>query len=53
MASNPEERNNDKQRALDNAISQIEKAFGKGAIMKLKQNPVEKIEYNIHRVNCA
>lgn len=43
MASNPEERNNDKQRALDNAISQIEKAFGKGAIMKLKQNPVEKI----------
>ncbi|MDG7053243.1 MAG: recombinase RecA [Wolbachia endosymbiont of Alcedoecus sp.] len=44
MASNPEERNNDKQRALDNAISQIEKAFGKGAIMKLKQNPVEKID---------
>ncbi|MCA4773904.1 recombinase RecA [Wolbachia endosymbiont of Mansonella perstans] len=44
MASNPEERNNDKQRALDNAISQIEKVFGKGAIMKLKQNPVEKID---------
>ena len=36
MAHNPEERNNDKQKALDNAISQIEKAFGKGAIMKLK-----------------
>lgn len=33
-----------KQKALDNAISQIEKAFGKGAIMKLKQNPVEKID---------
>ncbi|MFT4314915.1 MAG: recombinase RecA [Wolbachia pipientis] len=44
MANNPEERNNDKQKALDNAISQIEKAFGKGAIMKLKQNPVEKID---------
>ncbi|UIP92418.1 recombinase RecA [Wolbachia endosymbiont of Anopheles demeilloni] len=44
MAHNPEERNNDKQKALDNAISQIEKAFGKGAIMKLKQNPVEKID---------
>lgn len=44
MASNPEERNSDKQKALDNAISQIEKAFGKGAIMKLKQNPVEKID---------
>ncbi|CAG5057158.1 unnamed protein product [Parnassius apollo] len=39
-----EERNNDKQKALDNAISQIEKAFDKGAIMKLKQNPVEKID---------
>lgn len=44
MASNPEERNSDKQKALDNAISQIEKAFGKGAIMKLKQNPLEKID---------
>nr|CAD7414670.1 unnamed protein product [Timema poppensis] len=44
MANNSEERNNDKQKALDNAISQIEKAFGKGAIMKLKQNPVEKID---------
>ncbi len=34
----------EKQKALDSAISQIEKAFGKGAIMKLKQNPVEKID---------
>lgn len=44
MANNLEERNNDKQKALDNAINQIEKAFGKGAIMKLRQNPVEKID---------
>ncbi|WP_341808774.1 recombinase RecA [Wolbachia endosymbiont (group E) of Neria commutata] len=44
MASNPEEKSSDKQKALDNAISQIEKAFGKGAIMRLKQNPVEKID---------
>ncbi|MDM8335255.1 recombinase RecA [Wolbachia pipientis] len=44
MSSNQEEKNNDKLKALDNAISQIEKAFGKGAIMKLKQNPVEKID---------
>lgn len=44
MANNPEERNNDKQKALDNAIIQIEKAFGKGVIKKLKQNPVEKID---------
>lgn len=34
----------EKQKALDSAISQIERAFGKGAIMKLKQNPVEKID---------
>ncbi|WP_168464558.1 recombinase RecA [Wolbachia endosymbiont of Ctenocephalides felis wCfeT] len=39
-----DERSSDRQKALDNAISQIEKAFGKGAIMKLKQNPVEKID---------
>lgn len=39
-----ETKNTDKQKALDNAIRQIEKAFGKGAIMKLKQNPVEKID---------
>nr|WP_175814406.1 recombinase RecA [Wolbachia endosymbiont of Cruorifilaria tuberocauda] len=42
--SDIEESNDDKQKALGNAISQIEKAFGKGAIMKLKQNPIEKID---------
>ncbi|KJV69431.1 recombinase RecA [Candidatus Neoehrlichia procyonis] len=36
--------NIDKQKALDNAINQIEKAFGRGAIMKLKQHPTEKID---------
>ncbi|MCU7611101.1 recombinase RecA [Anaplasma capra] len=33
-----------KQEALDAAISQIERAFGKGAIMKLKQHPAEKMD---------
>lgn len=36
--------NINKQKALDSAISQIEKAFGKGAIMKLKQKPLEAID---------
>ncbi|CAH58585.1 recombinase RecA [Ehrlichia ruminantium] len=36
--------NHDRQKALDNAISQIEKAFGRGAIMKLKQGAIEKID---------
>lgn len=35
--------NNEKQKALDAALSQIERAFGKGSIMKLNdgKNPVE------------
>ena len=36
--------NQERQNALDNAISQIEKAFGRGAIMKLKQRAIEKID---------
>ncbi|WP_333023119.1 recombinase RecA [Wolbachia endosymbiont of Pentidionis agamae] len=36
--------NTERQKALNNAISQIEKVFGKGAIMRLKQNPVERID---------
>ncbi|CEI84714.1 recombinase RecA [Ehrlichia minasensis] len=36
--------NQERQKALDNAISQIEKAFGRGAIMKLKQGAIEKID---------
>ncbi|QGR02914.1 recombinase RecA [Ehrlichia ruminantium] len=36
--------NHERQKALDNAISQIEKAFGRGAIMKLKQGAIEKID---------
>ena len=34
----------ERQKALDNAINQIEKAFGRGAIMKLKQGAIEKID---------
>ena len=36
--------NHERQKALDNAINQIEKAFGRGAIMKLKQGAIEKID---------
>lgn len=38
------EKNNDKFANLDLAISQIEKQFGKGAIMKLGDNPIQKVE---------
>jgi recombination protein RecA len=34
----------DKQKALDSALSQIERAFGKGSIMKLGQNQTVEIE---------
>lgn len=34
----------DKQKALDSALSQIERAFGKGSIMKLGQNQAVEIE---------
>ncbi|MEG1557125.1 MAG: recombinase RecA, partial [Oscillospiraceae bacterium] len=34
----------DKQKALDTAIAQIEKQFGKGAVMKLGQNTTMNIE---------
>jgi len=38
-------RNMDKQKALDSALAQIERSFGKGSIMKLGQdNPVMEIE---------
>ncbi|MGN7618818.1 MAG: recombinase RecA [Ehrlichia sp.] len=36
--------NQERQKALDNAINQIEKAFGRGAIMRLKQGAIEKID---------
>jgi recombination protein RecA len=36
--------NMDKNKALDAALSQIERHFGKGSIMKLGQNPVVEIE---------
>jgi recombination protein RecA len=34
----------DKNKALDAALSQIERVFGKGSIMRLGANPVEEIE---------
>ena len=38
-------RNNEKQKALDSALAQIERQFGKGSIMKLgAENPVQEIE---------
>ena len=39
-----EGKNVDKTKALDAALSQIERAFGKGSIMKLGQNEVVQIE---------
>jgi recombination protein RecA len=32
-----------KQKALDSALSQIEKAFGKGSVMKMGDNPLQKV----------
>ena len=41
-------RNNEKQKALDSALAQIERQFGKGSIMKLgADNPVQEIEASI------
>jgi recombination protein RecA len=37
------EETNNKARAIDMAVSQIEKLFGKGAIMKLGEKPVEEV----------
>ena len=39
----------DKQKALEQAIDQIEKQFGKGSIMKLGEAPVQEIEPIHHR----
>ena len=35
---------NDKEKALEQAIAQIEKQFGKGSIMKLGETPVQEVE---------
>ena len=42
MANEKMERN-DRGKALDNALAQIEKAFGKGAIMRLGEHRVEEV----------
>ena len=39
-----EKRNMDKQKALDSALAQIERSFGKGSIMKLGQRAVMDVE---------
>ncbi|WP_019959612.1 recombinase RecA [Woodsholea maritima] len=36
--------NPDKKKALDAALTQIDRAFGKGSVMKLGQRPIENIE---------
>ena len=41
MANNSEERSNDKEKALDNAISRVEEGFGKGAQWFADQNELE------------
>jgi recombination protein RecA len=45
LLSMESKRNNEKQKALDSALAQIERQFGKGSIMKLgADNPVQQIE---------
>jgi recombination protein RecA len=44
MATTERPANAEKARALDSALSQIERAFGKGAIMRLGDSEAEKIE---------
>ena len=45
LLSMDSKRNPDKQKALDSALAQIERQFGKGSIMKLgADNPVQEIE---------
>ncbi|MDD9336786.1 MAG: recombinase RecA [Wolbachia sp.] len=43
MVNNPEEKNSDKQKALDNTISHINKLFGTGSIMWADQNPIQEV----------
>ena len=38
------EKNSDKEKAIEAALSQIDKAFGKGSVMKLGQKPAMEIE---------
>lgn len=51
MAVAAESRNsNDRQKALDSALSQIERAFGKGSIMKLGASSDKPETSNFHRL---
>ena len=42
--------NNDKLKALEAAMGQIEKQFGKGSIMKLGEESTLNIDCNIYRM---
>ncbi|MEH0831828.1 recombinase RecA [Anaplasma bovis] len=44
MSKDEETSIEERQKAIDSALVQIERAFGRGAIMRLKQHPCEKIE---------
>ena len=45
LLSMTNKKNDDKQKALDSALSQIERQFGKGSIMKLGgENAIQQIE---------
>ncbi|WP_375604006.1 recombinase RecA [Wolbachia endosymbiont of Anurida maritima] len=43
MATNIEEKNSDKQKALESTISHINKLFGTGSIMWADQNPIQEV----------
>ena len=46
-----DKRESEKQKALDSALAQIERQFGKGSIMRLgADNPVQEIEFDLDRV---
>ena len=44
---------NDKQKALEQAILQIEKQFGKGAIMKLGEQKDIEVEIKLEKSSIA
>ena len=41
-----------REEALANALAQIEKEYGKGAIMKLKYHCIEERQYHIQQYEC-
>ena len=43
----------DRSKALDAALSQIERAFGKGSVMKLGADAVVEIEVGFHGISWS